>query len=98
MEGSNNIKGTTEKIHEKSSAGEKKYTGEHRIRGSIEGCVEKRYFGKDLVFFHIVEDGERRQSMHFHRLISISNNKMEGEFISTVANQEGETIWKRYDF
>ena len=94
----NNIKGTTEKIHEKSSTGERKYTGEHRILGSIEGCVEKRYFGKDLVFFHIVEDGERRQSTHFHRLISISNNKMEGEFTSTVANQEGETVWKRHDF
>ena len=94
----NNIKGTTEKIHEKSSDGERKYVGKHRIRGSIEGCIEKRYFGKDLVFFHIVEDGELRQSTHFHQLTSISEDEMEGKFISTVANQEGKTVWKKNDF
>ncbi len=39
------VHGTVEKIHEKSSTGDRDYVGPDRTRGEVRGYIEKNYFG-----------------------------------------------------
>ena len=97
-EGSN-IKGTIEKVYENSSKGKQAYIGQERTRGEIEGYIDKRYFfSKDQISLHIVEDGHRRQSTHFHDLVVERSGDMTGTFSSMVADSEGEVTWQREPF
>ena len=89
------VHGTVEKIHEKSSTGEREYVGEHRTRGQVHGYIDKNYLGKDRLFLHITEAGERRDSTRFHELTFGSKGRMVGTFTSTVAEQEGAVSWRR---
>ena len=89
------VHGTVEKIHEKSSTGEREYVGKDRTRGEIRGYIDKNYLGKDRVFLHIIEAGERRDSTYFHELTFGSKGCMIGTFASTVAEQDGAVLWRR---
>ena len=90
--------GTTEKVYENSSTGIRNYIGNNRTRGQIDGFIEKRYFSKDKVILHIIEDGHGRESTHFHDLTVEKTDLMFGTFSSMVANSEGEATWKRETF
>ena len=92
------IKGTVEKVYEKSSTGEREYIGKNRTRGQVEGFIEKRYFSKDEVSLHITEDGHSRESSHFQKLVIETNDHMIGEFASTAADSGGEITWQREEF
>lgn len=92
------IEGTVEKYYEISSTGEREYVGKDRTRGRVEGYVEKKYFGKDRAYLHVVEEGHGRQSTNFYELLVESGLKMSGTFTSMVANQEGDTTWQREEF
>ena len=92
------IKGTSEKVSENSSKGEIEYIGKDRTRGQVEGFIEKRYFSKDKVSLHIIEDGHSRESSHFQKLVIETNDRMIGEFASTAADSEGEVTWQREEF
>ena len=92
------VHGTVEKIYENSSIGEKDYIGEERIRGTLQGHIEKNYLGKKRLDLHIVEAGEKRESTFFHHLSFASNDHMVGTFISTVAKQSGAVKWQRDSF
>lgn len=92
------IKGTVEKVYENSSTREGPYIGEDRTRGQVEGFIEKRYFSKDNISLHIIEDGHRRESTHFQNLVIEKNGRMTGSFASTAADSEGEVIWQREEF
>ena len=89
------VHGTLEKIHERSSAGERDYVGKDRTRGEVRGYIDKNYLGKDRLFLHIIEAGEKRESTCFHELTFGSKDRMVGEFSSTVAEQGGAVAWRR---
>ena len=89
------VQGTVEKTNENSSTGEREFVGQNRIRGRVDGYIEKNYFSKDRLFLHIVEDGDVRESTHFHDLTCKSKEMMSGTFFSTVAEQDGEVVWKK---
>lgn len=92
----NQIKGTGEKIYEKTKAYEpKEYVGKDRSRIEISGYLTKRYFSKDLIVIHYGEENEERKSSTIHNLIFKDINKMDGYFVSTIANQQGKAIWTR---
>ncbi len=90
-----NIKGSAEKIYEKSTKEEKEYIGKKRTRAKIEGYIEKKYFGKDKIYLHIIEKGEERESTTFYELIYNSHIKLSGTFTSTIADQSGTAICKK---
>ena len=92
------IKGTVEKVYENSSTGEREYVGENRTRGRIEGYIDKRYFSKDRVSLHIVENGHGRQSTSFYELVVQRNGSMTGTLFAMAAASEGEVTWQRESF
>lgn len=92
------IKGTAEKVYENSSTGKRNYVGQNRTRGEIEGYIDKRYFSKDQVSLHIIEDGHGRQSTHFLNLLVEKGGHMTGTFSSMVADSEGEVTCQRKPF
>ena len=93
--GGSRIRGTIEKVYEKSSVDKLSYIGENRTRGEIDGFVEKRYFSKDRVKLHIIEHGQNRDSTTFHDLIVERNGQMKGSFSSTAADSKGDVTWQR---
>lgn len=94
----NIIRGTVEKIYEKSSTGERSFVGENRTRGIVQGYIQKNYLKPDRLFFHVVEDGHGRQSTNFYDVTVESNGVMTGSFQSMVADQSGTVIWQRNHF
>jgi hypothetical protein len=93
------IEGTAEKIYEDSSTGIRPFVGEHRTRAVVEGVIQKQYFSSDKVFLHVVEEGHGRESTNFFRLVVHADGTMMiGTFSSTVANQEGRSVWQRKPF
>jgi hypothetical protein len=92
------IRGTIEKIYEKSSTGEREYVGANRTRGTIEGFIQKYYLSKDRIHIHVVEDGRERRSTDFFDLVSDSSSEMSGSFQSMAADQTGTVKWKRTPF
>ena len=89
------IKGTAEKVYEKSSTGERPYIGKNTTRSEIMGYIDKRYFSADRVSLHIVEDGHGRESTHFHELVMQKDGSLTGTFYAMVAKSEGEVTWQR---
>ena len=92
------IKGTIEKVYEDSTTGKRRYVGKNRTRGTIEGYIDKRYFSKDRIYLHIIEDGHGRQSTHFHDLLVKRSGRMTGTFSAMVASSEGKATWQREQF
>lgn len=92
------VEGTVEKLYENSSTGEREYIGPHRTRGKVDGYVEKKYFGKDRLYLHVIEDGHGRESTHFYEVVADSDTVMDGTFSSMVANQSGRVRWQRSQF
>ena len=68
----NKIYGTTEKIYEVSSKGEREYTGKNRKRGTLRGSIERNYLGKDKISLHSNEEEFERNSTNFYELLSMS--------------------------
>lgn len=89
------VHGTIEKVHEKSTKGERDYIGKNRTRGDVHGYIDKNYLGKDRVFLHIIEAGASRDSTCFHALTFRSKGRMVGTFASTIAEQDGTVSWQR---
>jgi hypothetical protein len=94
----NSIKGTAEKIYERSSTGERNFDGINRTRSYVEGYIEKIYLGRDRVFLHSIEDGHGRESTNFYDLLVTSDSFLHGVFNSMVANQDGTAIAQRAPF
>lgn len=91
----NSIKGTAEKIYEISSTVQKEYVGEERTRSEVSGWIEKKYFSRDRVYLHVVEQGHRRESTTFYALVLEQDDRMVGTFVSMVANQKGNVSCSR---
>ncbi len=89
------IRGTVEKIYENSSTGERIYVGKNRTRGIVEGYIEKKYLGNDVVYLHVVEEGHVRESTVFFSLICTPDHTMIGRFEAMVSNQSGTARWQR---
>ena len=92
------VRGTVEKIHEKSSTGERDYIGKNRIRGTLEGYIEKFYLSKDRIRIHLVEEGFGRESTALFDLVSDAASTMSGSFQSMAADQSGTVKWQRSSF
>ena len=92
------IRGTVEKIYEKSSAGEREYVGKNRTRATLEGYIEKFYLSKDRIRIHMVEDGFGRESTVLLDLVDVNSSKMSGSFQSMAADQTGIVKWQRESF
>ena len=88
------MEGTAEKIYEKSSTGERTFTGENRTRATVTGYVEKKYFGKDRIYLHVVEDGHGRESTTFYEIAADCADSFHGNFSSMVADQSGTVKWQ----
>lgn len=89
------IKGTGEKVYEKSSKQEIEFTGKNRSRIEIYGIIKKNYFSKDTIEIHYDETNEVRKSSSIHNLCIQNSNNMNGSFVSTIANQQGRATWIR---
>jgi hypothetical protein len=95
----NTLKGTTEKIYERSVNGERDFFGADRTRGNIDGYYEKRYFSpSDLVTLHLTEEGHGRQSTYYFDLEVSKDLVPKGNFCSMVGDQEGTTTWQDKPF
>lgn len=92
------IRGSVEKIYERSSTGEREYVGKNRTRGVLEGCIQKFYLSHDRIRIHLVEDGFGRESTVFFDLMSDDASRMSGSFSSMVADQSGTVEWRRSPF
>lgn len=92
------VSGTVEKIYENSSTGERSFVATNRTRGVVDGVIEKRYFSKDLVTLHVVEDGHGRESTNLYQLVVEKDGFMTGSFSSMVAKQDGTARWQRNRF
>lgn len=86
----NRVEGTAEKIYEKSSTGERTFSGENRTRATVTGYVEKNYFGEDKIYLHIIEDGHGRESTTFYEITTNCADTFFGNFSSMVADQTGK--------
>ena len=91
----NRIRGTAEKVYERSANGERTYVGKDRARATVSGLIEKKYFSPDVVVLHLVEQGRDRESTHLFSLTIVSGESMTGKFDSLIADQTGESVWKR---
>lgn len=85
----NKVIGSAEKIYEKSSTGERAFIGSNRTRALVAGYIEKKYFDKDRVYLHVIEEGHGRESTTLYKLISYPANIFRGDFSSMVADQVG---------
>ena len=94
----NRVEGTAEKIYEKSSTGEREYTGTNRTRSIVTGYVEKRYLGRDKIYLHCVEVGHGRESTNFFDLTPAASDALIGTFTSMVAEQTGAVRCQRNPF
>ncbi len=91
----NTIKGTGEKIYEKTDSNERCYVGKDRSQVKITGYLTKKYFSKDAIIIHYEEIGEIRNSSTMHKLAYNNQDKLNGSFVSTIANQTGKATWTR---
>ena len=94
------LSGTGEKFSEKS-AGDgviKELSGKSRTPIKLKGYIEKNLFTKNTVVLTVEEEGSIRKSSTFYRLNEVSDDKMEGEFDSTIAMSHGNAIWSRSKF
>lgn len=94
----NRVEGTAEKIYENSSTGERTFTGENRTRATVTGYVEKKYFGKDRIYLHVIEDGHGRESTTFYEITADCAETFHGNFSSMVADQNGTVKWQSKPF
>jgi hypothetical protein len=92
------VRGTVEKIYEKSLTGERDYTGTNRTRGILEGYLDKFYLAKDRIQIHLVEDGFGRESTIFFDLAVDDASNLSGSFQSMAADQSGIVKWQRSSF
>ncbi len=94
----NRIHGTAEKIFESSAAQpHRHYIGDERKRASVQGYIQKNYFGKDKMFLHIVEQGSRESTTYqeLEDATILHGLEWRGQFQSMVASQEGVCHWAR---
>lgn len=88
------IEGTAEKIYENSSTGKRTFSGENRTRATVTGYVEKKYFEKDKIYLHMIEDGHGRESTTFYEITADGADTFHGKFSSMVADQNGTVKWQ----
>jgi hypothetical protein len=89
------VRGSVEKVYERSSTGERSYVGKDRTRGTLEGRVEKLYLSKDKVRIHLAEEGIQRNSTVVFDLVKDSASEMSGMFYATAGDGTGTVKWQR---
>lgn len=83
------LDGTGEKISEMSSLGFVEYDTAKRTQVTILGTVKYKFFSNSEIDISHFEKGRRRPSSRILKLKVMSNNRIEGTFISTVAQSSG---------
>ncbi|MDA8790222.1 hypothetical protein N9N07_04840 [Pseudomonadales bacterium] len=93
----NQLEGTGEKFSEKLPTSEKEVElfGEARAPIRLVGNIDKRLFFDDKISIVVSERGFRRDSSSVHCLLVISDDVLQGNFKSTVAQSSGNVTWKR---
>ena len=93
------IAGNDEKFAEYSSGRRGPLPGDRRSQNLLSGTVHRKYFGDSEVSIGVAEEGEGtlRASTRSYDM-TISGDRMVGEFHSTVANQRGRVVCKRVIF
>jgi hypothetical protein len=91
------IEGTAEKLYEESITSEesRSYFGKNRTRATISGSIQKRYFEKDLIYLHVIEQGHGREYTTFYKLELQRSTGGIGSFSTTAADQTGSVLWQR---
>ena len=91
----NSIKGTAEKVYEKSSEKDGPFIGSQRSTLHLQGYLQKNIFSPDYMTIHMAESGPSRASSTVQILKVENNNKMSGRFASTIAYSEGSVFWEK---
>lgn len=91
------LEGSGEKFKENLNGVEKEYVGTSRIPIKLEGSVEKKFFGKDIIRIQYEMKGLERDSTSQHQL-TLVGDIMEGRFSSTIAKEIGSVVWRRQKF
>ena len=89
------ISGQGEKIQDELEGKITEYSGKSKIQIKITGNLKQNFIAKDKLTLYYSEEGQKRGSSTFHKLIRFSDEKMEGEFSSTIANSKGRTLYSR---
>ena len=90
----NRVHGSAEKVFERSDK-ERVYAGADRQPVSIEGTVQKGYFGRSQVFLHMTLQGELRQSSGYALLNCrgvFSKFRLEGLVSMTAGDSYGPAV------
>ncbi len=86
------VRGTAEKVWERTESGEHEYVGDKRVRLSVSGYVTKKYFRRDELVLHLEEHGRERDSSQIHSLAIDGKTRAHGRFFSTAANTSGTSL------
>lgn len=92
-----NLSGSGDKFSEKLSANKKAFypSGKGRTNIKLQGYIEKRIFQKNRVHLSVEEEGLKRKSTTHFTFEVLNNNKLVGNFSSTIANAKGEASLSR---
>ena len=91
----NLISGHGEKIQDELNGDVTEYSGKGKIQIKISGNLKHNFISKDNLTIYYSEEGAARKSSTFHNLIRFSDEKMNGDFSSTIANSSGKTLYAR---
>jgi len=91
----NLISGHGEKIQDELNGDVTEYSGKGKIQIKISGNLKHNFISKDNLTIYYSEEGATRKSSTFHNLIRFSDEKMNGDFSSTIANSSGKTLYAR---
>jgi hypothetical protein len=92
------LSGRGEKDYEKSSAFSGLQFGDDRSQIVINGRIKPRWLRGARVRLFIGEVGKLRESTATHELLVEGKAaEMRGHFVSTVAKQRGQVIWRRME-
>ena len=91
----NLISGHGEKIQDELNGNVTEYSGKGKIQIQISGNLKHNFISKDKLTIYYSEEGGIRKSSTFHNLVRFSDEEMNGDFSSTIANSSGKTFYAR---
>lgn len=90
------LSGSGEKIKDILPDGnETIFLRENRVLINIDGYVERKYFGKSIIYINVIEEGKIRKTRATYILTLHDFNNLQGSFVSTAADAEGEVKMKK---
>ena len=89
------ISGYGEKIQDELNGKTIEYAGKNKIPIKISGYLKHNFISKDTLMLNISEEGSIRKSSTFIDLIRFSDDEMQGEFASTIADSSGSVLFRR---